>query len=100
TSGPLYDVAQQRLGKDRAESLLAALSPVLDRAWELDRQQLAVGGPDGDGPPETWELGLEGASALPSSGVVRKRSRVRCSAEAEEVSDTVPASDEPWTADE
>ena len=33
TSGPLYECAQRALDRAHADALLAALSPVLDRAW-------------------------------------------------------------------
>jgi hypothetical protein len=36
-SGPLYERAQRMLGDAFAEALVAEVTPVLDRGWELDR---------------------------------------------------------------
>lgn len=62
-TGALYDRAQALYGRVRAERLLEELGSVLDLAWELDRLSL--------------DEATRSTSDLPTSGVVRKRSRVQ-----------------------
>jgi hypothetical protein len=92
-TGALFDLASEQLGTERAEHMLLMISPLLDRAWELDRKQLAQllddgllddglddglldDGPDGDARPRRKVSGdAQRITRRPQSHIQRSSER-------------------------